>query len=260
MNEEPQIQTGTKNVIRETDAEAISLAKTLIHTARHGALAVNDDETGFPQVSRVQLSTDVDGSLVTLVSSLAPHTRGMIANPFCSILVGEPGKGDPLAHPRITLFARAEKIARGTETHTRLRHRHLARHPKASLYADFGDFSFFRLSAMRASLNGGFGRAYELSADDLAMTGDVGIIAALEQGAVAHMNTDHAEAIGLYARHFGKAPDAKWALATLDPEGMDLTAGDQIIRVPFPEPLENASDLRKATKHMADIARQALSS
>ena len=31
-----------KNVIRETDAEAIRLAKTLIRTARFGALAVLD--------------------------------------------------------------------------------------------------------------------------------------------------------------------------------------------------------------------------
>ena len=37
-----------KNVIRETDAEAVRLAKTLIRTARFGALAVLDPENGAP--------------------------------------------------------------------------------------------------------------------------------------------------------------------------------------------------------------------
>ncbi|RVB06934.1 HugZ family protein, partial [Mesorhizobium sp. M7A.F.Ca.CA.004.06.2.1] len=42
-----------KDVIRETDAEAIRLAKTLLRSARFGALAVIEPQTGSPLASRV---------------------------------------------------------------------------------------------------------------------------------------------------------------------------------------------------------------
>lgn len=244
-----------KKVIRDTDAESVQMAKRLIHTARHGALAVAMGNDGFPQVSRVQLSTDTDGALVTLVSSLSPHTQSMVDNPRASILLGEAGKGDPLAHPRITCFVEARQILRDNADHGRLRHRHLHRHPKAALYADFGDFSFFRLSIVGASLNGGFGRAYNLTANDLAMHGDVEGLREIEVSAVSHMNDDHRDAIALYATRFGNAKPADWRLATIDPEGMTAIDGDKTTRIPFPHPLARADDLRSMLALMAKKAR-----
>lgn len=244
-----------KHVIRETDAEAIRLARGLVAAARHGALAVIDAATGFPGASRVALATDVDGTPVILVSALSAHTRPMLDEPRTSLMVGEVGKGDPLAHPRITLYTRARRIDRDTAEGERVRRRYLARQPKAALYADFGDFAFFRLEIERASLNGGFGKAYELTAADLAMAGDVKGVAEIEEGAVAHMNADHGEAVELYARVLARAGDGAWRLATLDPEGMDLVGGDRVCRVWFPGPLESAADLRKILVDMAAQAR-----
>lgn len=247
-----------RQVIRDTDDEAIRLARDLIATARHGALAVSVAETGWPGASRVALATDYDGTPVILVSALSWHTRAILENPRCSLLVGEPGKGDPLAHPRISLFLTAKRLERGGADHDRARRRYLARHPKGALYADFGDFSFFRLTIERASLNGGFGKAYELTAEDLAPKGDIDGVAAMEEGAVAHMNEDHGEAVDLYARAFAKAKPGRWRLATLDAEGLDLVDGDRACRVWFPAPLESAADLRPALVNMARSARQML--
>ena len=47
-----------KDVIRETDAEAIRLARTLIRSARFGALAVIEPATGSPLASRVGVATE----------------------------------------------------------------------------------------------------------------------------------------------------------------------------------------------------------
>ncbi|MFX3680279.1 MAG: HugZ family protein [Hyphomicrobiales bacterium] len=244
-----------KSVLRETDGEAIRLAKTLIATARHGALAVHPSDDGFPGVSRVQLSTDFDGTPVILISALSPHLGALETVPESALLIGEPGKGDPLAHPRITLRTVGARVARGTDDHGRIRRRHLARHPKAALYADFGDFAFFRLNVHSASLNGGFGKAYELTAADLALAGDIEGTAALEQGAVVHMNADHAEAIALYAQKLARKRPGGWQLLTIDSEGMDLGDGDERARIFYPEPLQRAGDLRKVLKQMADAAR-----
>ena len=154
-------------VIRENDAEAIRLAKTLIRTARYGALAVIDPQGGGPLASRVGVATDLDGTPLILVSMLSAHTQALIADARCSLLLGEPGKGDPLAHPRISLICRAEKLDRDEDQGLRARRRYLNRHPKAELYVELGDFHFFALSIDRASLNGGFGRAYLLDRKDL---------------------------------------------------------------------------------------------
>jgi putative heme iron utilization protein len=159
MNDKPQ-------VIRDTDDDARRQARILLRGARFAAIGVIDPETGFPFVSRVLLGMDTDGAAVILVSNLSAHTTALLADPRASLLTGEPGKGDPLAHPRLTLQCTAESVDRESDIHQRLRTRFLARHPKSQLYIDFPDFRFFRLRPERASLNGGFGRAYHLSSAD----------------------------------------------------------------------------------------------
>lgn len=244
-----------RNVIRETDADAIRLAKTLLASARHGALAVHIGKTGFPGASRVALATDVDGTPVILVSSLSWHTTALLSDPRCSVLVGEPGKGDPLAHARMTVFCRAETVVRDSDEGRRIRRRYLARHPKSALYADFGDFSFIRLRIDNASLNGGFGKAYELRADDILRLGDIEGLSEIEESAVAHMNADHADAVTVYAEAFAKVGPGNWRVATLDTEGMDLIDGDRICRVWYRHVLHSAGDLRQELADMANEAR-----
>jgi putative heme iron utilization protein len=88
-------------------------------------------------------------------------------DPRASLLAGEPGKGDPLAHPRITVQCVAEPIAKDSDAHPAMREVFLTRHPKTKLYIDFDDFLFFRLVPMSANLNGGFGQAFILEGKDL---------------------------------------------------------------------------------------------
>lgn len=245
-----------KDVLRPTDDEAIRLAKTLMRTARHGALAVIDPEGGGPLASRVGVATDADGAPLILVSMLSAHTRAILADPRCSLLLGDPGRGDPLAHPRITLVCRATKLERDTPAHARAARRYLNRNPKAKLYIGLGDFHIFRLELELASLNGGFGKAYALTRADLITGGPaVEAIAASEQPAIDHMNKDHRDAIDLYARHFAHAANDGWSITGLDADGMDIALGDEIRRVFFPERLESAPALRQTLVEMARIAR-----
>ncbi|MER8520063.1 HugZ family protein [Mesorhizobium sp. M0644] len=247
-----------KDVIRATDPEAIRLAKTLIRSARFGAMAVLEPGTGSPLASRVGVATDIDGTPLILVSMLSAHTGAILADPRCSLLVGEPGKGDPLAHPRLTLVCRAVRLERGSNEHARAERRYLNRNPKAKLYAGLGDFSIFRLEPERASLNGGFGKAYLLDRTDLVATGAiVEELAAGEQSALDHMNADHRDAIALYASHFGGAESDGWIVTGFDADGMDLVSGDNVCRVFFPEPLRAARDLRPVLVDMAKAARSA---
>lgn len=241
------------NVLRETDDEARKLARVLLRSARSGALAVIEPQSGgFPFVSRVLLGIDVDGAPVILVSRLSTHTQALLADRRASLLTGEAGKGDPLAHPRLTVQCEAEEVRRDSDEHARIRERFLRRHPKAGLYIDFPDFGFFRLAPQRASLNGGFGRAYALTADDLIIDSPaIAELAEMEASAIDHMNADHGEAVKHYAKvHCRAASDGDWKLVGIDAAGLDLTDGEALKRLEFETPIRNAAELRPVLKKL----------
>src|SRR3546814_1707590 len=89
-----------KDPLLPVDGAARRLARELLRTARHGALATLDPATGDPLATRTGLAADMDGAAVFLTSTLSAHTQALLADPRCSILLGEPGKGDPLAQDR----------------------------------------------------------------------------------------------------------------------------------------------------------------
>lgn len=151
--------------IRPVEYDARKLAAKLLSEATFAALAHLDPETGHPLVTRVGVATH-DQVPVILISQLSAHTAALEADPRCSLLLGEPGKGDPLAHPRMTLVGLAQ-IVSNQDGQMALRAAYLAMHPKAELYIDFADFAFWQIVPQRVALNGGFGKAYTLSAADL---------------------------------------------------------------------------------------------
>ncbi len=233
-----------------------SLAKALLRTARAGSLATLDRNTGHPFASLVNVATDVDGSPIILVSRLSTHTANLEKDARASVLVASGGKGDPLAHPRLTIVGAFVQVPREAAEEPRLRRRFLARHPKSALYAGFGDFSFWRLAAVSAHLNGGFARAADLQAIDVLtdLTGAESLIEA-EDGAIAHMNEDHAEAVRLYATRLVGAEVGNWRLIGIDPEGLDLALGDATLRLRFPERVTDPQGLRKMVVNLAAKAR-----
>ncbi|WP_438752618.1 HugZ family protein [Pararhizobium sp. O133] len=234
------------SVLRDTDDEARKLARITLRSARSASMAVIEPASdGFPFVSRVLLGIDTDGTPVILVSALSTHTQALSADRRCSLLTGEIGKGDPLAHPRLTVQCQAEKIARDSDAHIRIRERFVRRHPKSQLYVDFPDFAFFRLVPERAGLNGGFGRAYALEGADLLIHSPaIGEIAAMETRAIDHMNTDHADAASRYAQVYCAAKGNAWRITGLDADGLDLAQKDQLKRLEYDSPLQSAAELR----------------
>ncbi|MDE4176430.1 pyridoxamine 5'-phosphate oxidase family protein [Phaeobacter sp. PT47_59] len=153
--------------IRPTDDEARHLARTLMREARFAALGVIGDD-GCPLVTRVAFGLSPEGQPISLISTLSAHTRALQGNPACSLMVGEPGiKGDPLTHPRLSLQGRVRFVSNSGEEHDRLASHYLQSHPKAKLYIGFADFAFIRLELASGHLNGGFGKAFHLTPEDL---------------------------------------------------------------------------------------------
>lgn len=226
-------------LLRPTDDEARDLARTLIRGARYMSLAVLDPANGFPSVSRALTAIDLDGVPVILVSALSGHTKGLTDDPRCSLLAGEPGKGDPLAHARITVFCKAELVSRESADHRRIRSRFLRRHAKAQLYVDFPDFRFYRLVPVQASLNGGFGRAYALGGEDLVfpLASDESAWLTLQDELV-----DKTAQAANFAQRLGLG-DKNWRFGLVDPAGIDLISGDVLVRHEFQHRLDLPEDV-----------------
>lgn len=236
MNDKPQ-------VIRDTDDDARRQARILLRGARFAAIGVIEPETGFPFVSRVLLGMDTDGAAVILVSGLSAHTTALLADPRASLLTGEPAKGDPLAHPRLTLQCTAESVERDSPTHMRLRSRFLARHPKSQLYIDFPDFRFFRLNPERASLNGGFGRAYHLSSADFFIPKMDDDLLGDEEARLRDLGGLHPDLASHIAMTIYGATEGGWRISAIDSHGLDIVFKDLLIRHEFVTPITKTEDL-----------------
>ena len=93
-----------ENAPQPADFAPRTVAKTLLRATRAGTLATLDRNTGYPFASLVNVATDVDGAPLILVSKLATHTANLEVDGRASLLLAETGKGDALAHPRLTVL------------------------------------------------------------------------------------------------------------------------------------------------------------
>jgi putative heme iron utilization protein len=202
----------------ESPDDALARARHLVRSRDKAVIATlarpATPEAGGPYASLVQVAFDHDGAPLLLISTLADHTKNLRGDGRVSLLFdGTEGLAEPLTGARVSL----QGIAAPTDD-PRHAARYLARFPAAAMYAGFGDFAFWRVAPSRAHRVAGFGKIswFERFAIDMAPA-----LAEAEADIVSHMNADHAEAVGLYAKLAGEAPGA-WTLTGVDPEGADI--------------------------------------
>jgi heme oxygenase (biliverdin-IX-beta and delta-forming) len=240
---------GSFSQVKETAA----IARGMVRAALKGALATVHKVSGHPYASLVLTATDVDGAPILLISKLALHTQNIAADPRASLLIDATGtEASPMEGARVTLIGEM----RSTDSAT-ARLRFLARHPSAAGYADFPDFGFFALDVQGAHYIGGFGKIVDLPREDLLLSlKDAEDLAAAEPGIVSHMNSDHADAVELYAtKLLGAAPGA-WLMTGIDPEGCDLVLGSRGLRLTFETPITDATAARKELVRLVSVARE----
>jgi heme iron utilization protein len=226
-------------------------AKKLLREGRSGALATIMTGSGDPYCSLVNVATASDGAPLLLLSTLALHTKNILADPRASLMLDERKGGDPLEGARVMLMGTFVPTADANA-----RAAYLRRHPEAEMFAGFADFSFYRMTIGRAHLVAGFGRIVDLTAQDI-LTDTAGAAPLLEAeaDAIAHMNTDHAEACRLYATKLLGGPDGDWTCVGVDPEGIELQCGRTALRLFFPQRVSGPGPLRAILKELAAKAR-----
>lgn len=275
-----------------TDSQRTTV-RQMIRRARSATLATSltMDNSPLPYASLVTIATDYDGTPLLLLSGLADHTRALAENPHCCLLIEEATfLNNPQTGPRVSLMGRAVKVTDPAHRAT-VRHRFLARHPSAALYADFADFSFWRLEIERAHFVGGFARAVWMENDFMVPTVVANEFCVHEQAVVSQINSvlssdvnfvcqallplklipaPHAAPIAESPREKDEKSEEKsedeaekhhWTLISLDPDGclMRQNDSDSVRTLLFPHVLASSQQVLPTFSEMAEISRQTLS-
>jgi len=211
-----------RRLMRACDRAALA---TVQRPTEEGAGAMAD-AAGWPYPSLVLVAFDHDGSPLLLLSTLADHTRNLLADGRVGLLFdGTAGLAQPLTGARLSVQGRAERS--NDPDH---RARYLRRHPDAALYAGFGDFAIYRVAVERAHLVAGFGRIHWLSAAELDLPAPAPALAADEAALLDRLNGE-----GYGPRLTPASDDGTdgWSVTGIDPEGCDLRRGGYVARVDF---------------------------
>ncbi len=135
---------------------------------------------------------------------------------------------------------------------------YLATHENSRYWVDFADFGFFRLELVDIYYVGGFGvmgwvdaREYGAASPDP--------LATVATGIIAHMNTDHADAMILLARNYAGIEATEAAMTAVDRLGFHLrlrTAdGMKGTRINYPSEVRTSEGARKVLVEMVRRAK-----
>lgn len=237
-----------------SDAE---LARTLAATTSRATLCTLTAD-GYPFGSVVSHAVAKrDGAPILLISELAEHTVNVHSDERVSLLVTATTSDDaaPLSIARLTLIGTLGVIDDPSEA----KDTYLSTHPYAQHYAEFSDFSFWRLTVEHCRFVGGFGHMSWVDAAAYA-TAQVDPVADSAAEIITHMNEDHADANLLYVQRLAGLTMATSATMTsVDGYGVTLQAttpdGPRLARVAFPSPLRGADETRGATIELLLRAR-----
>jgi heme iron utilization protein len=249
---------------RAADAPAIpeptfaERARTLAYLGRAGTLAtLSRRHSGHPFASVMPYALDSDGRPLFLVSAMAMHTQNLEADPRASLLITQPGwTGDPLAAGRLTLIGAARRVP--SDETPPARAAYLARHERARYWADFDDFSLWRLEVIDLYFVGGFAAMDWVTASDYRHARP-DPLADAAPAIVEHMNRDHADALIEYARHFGREAADEATMIAVDRLGfkLRLRQGERLssVRIAFPTEVTTAERSRETLIAMLREAR-----
>lgn len=221
------------------------------------------------------------------VSDMSAHTANMLESGKVSVMIiaDESASSQIFARKRATFACAVSEIGRDTERWNTL----------INLFSEkFGDvvehirqmsdFHMLELAPFRGRVVLGFGRAFDVSGENLdvlehvtgidgeghrpaeASNGHAAVPAAVSLSEadvdriISHMNEDHLDSVLLYARHFARRHDARSAiLKSIDARAMSiLLNSDEEITIPFKTPLTSAHDAHMTLVSMSKEARVSL--
>jgi putative heme iron utilization protein len=235
-------------------------ARALIQEEQHGVLCtISLRVAGWPFGSVTPYAMTSQGEPTILISEIAEHTKNLRADPRVSLFIQESAfLHDTQSGRRITLMGQATPVESADVPDARSRY--LARFPNAEQYFSVHDFTLFKISTVHVRFIGGFGEIYWLEPNEVLINDATNPLSKFAAGICEHMNTDHSDALFLYAKAFAGLEASSAKMTEVDPYGFDMTVNHagiiQSVRIKFPQPVTTTDEVRQATIALLKTARE----
>ncbi|KAL1211548.1 hypothetical protein V5N11_023556 [Cardamine amara subsp. amara] len=232
--------------------------RTVLNGSVRGMLSTFSQKyEGYPSGSMVDFACDDDGSPILAVSSLAVHTKDLLANPKCSLLIAR----DPEDRTGLRITLHGDAVLVSDKDQAAVRSAYLAKHPNA-FWVDFGDFSFMRIEPKVVRYVSGIATAFlgsgEFSKEKF-QAGKVDPIAQYAKPVTSHMNKDHEEDTKAIVHNITSIPVESAKMLDLDSLGFNVKATLQgntfKLRVPFPRRAQDRKDVKTLIVEMLQAAK-----
>ncbi len=225
-------------------------ARRFVRAHRNGVLCTLSKRLdGHPFGSVAPFVLDHDGNPVILISTIAEHTKNILADPRVSLIV-HPCAEDMQAAGRVTLVGRAERLP----DKQAFGERYLRYLPQAAGYFAMHDFHFHRIVVEDVRYIGGFGKIHWVRPERYAPPPSPALAEA-EEAILAHMNADHAASLRDYCRHVHGVEPAEAVMIGIDCDGFDVRADGHALRFDFDAPVLDAQAARAALVELARRVR-----
>ncbi|KAI3924354.1 hypothetical protein MKW98_032555 [Papaver atlanticum] len=237
---------------------AIEEVRTVLDRSVRGMLSTFSLKyEGYPSGSMVDFACDHDGSPILAVSSLAVHTKDLLANAKCSLLVSK----DPEDRTDLVITVHGDATLVSENERDAIRTTYLKRHPKA-FWVDFGDFQFMRIEPKVVRYVSGVATALlgsgEFNKEDF-KAAKVDEISQFSSPVATHMNSDHSDDTKAIVQHSTKVQVDSAYILDLDSLGFNVKAGVEgstfKLRIPFPRRAEDRKDVKTLIVEMLHAAK-----
>lgn len=234
-------------------------ALQFLRTTQNGLLSTfSTKHQGYPFGSVAPFVLNHAGQPIILISTIAEHTKNIIANPKVSLLVFS-GNEDLQANARLTLIGEAVLL---DKEDANLRARYLRYLPQAASYFDMHDFNFYCITITAARYIAGFGKMGWIDGEVLLASKAVADLplTSQETAIIEHMNADHTDSLIAYCLHYHGINAAQVQMLGIDTEGFDVRAHTQgneptTLRFRFEHPIHDAQTARAALVSMSKAAK-----
>ena len=202
-------------------------ARQLLRAHRYGSLCTLSKKfDGHPFGSITPYLVDHDGSLLILISSLAEHTKNILADARVSLITHNQDAPHIQTQGRVTLLGNASLV----EDRENASRRYLRYFPEAQAYFAMHDFSFYRITPQAIRFIGGFGNIHWVKAENYIVPNYA--LIAEEDALLEELNAKRTAAQGM--------------VIGVDCDGYDVREGDKVSRSKIAEMMLDASQARVA--------------
>lgn len=226
-------------------------ARELLRGHSHGVLSTSSSALdGCPFGSVATYCLDKTGVPTLLFSTIAEHTKNLLADPRCSLTVLQDGGGQVQAKSRITLSGEMRKL----ESEDSIAERYYRYFPESREYRKFHDFDFYRLTISKVRYIGGFGKIHWIEPEQYLSEGSFS--ESDEAMILGHMNEYHRDSLVAYfdlLKGMKLSDEAHLEICGIDTDGFDIRMNGNHYRFTTEEAMTDAVIARKV---LTDLAKR----